>query len=84
MLEFMMLQSATARAVVAPPEVPAERVAALRRAFDKTARDPEFLADAARHQIEIDPSTGEETQNAVAQLIATSPDVVAAVLEAIN
>jgi tripartite-type tricarboxylate transporter receptor subunit TctC len=84
MLEFMMLQSATARAVFAPPDVPAERVEALRRAFDKTARDPEFLAETARHQIEIDPSTGEQTQNAVARLIATSPEIVAMVLEAVN
>ena len=38
MLEFMMLQSATARAIFAPPGVPADRVEALRRAFDQTAK----------------------------------------------
>jgi tripartite-type tricarboxylate transporter receptor subunit TctC len=84
MLLFMMLQSATARAIFAPPNVPAERVEALRRAFDATARDPGFLADMAKAQIEVDPTRGEETQMAVARLIATKPEVAALVLEAIK
>jgi tripartite-type tricarboxylate transporter receptor subunit TctC len=84
MLEFMMLQSATARAIFAPPGVPAERVAALRRAFDKTARDPAFIADMKKAQIEVDPTTGEETQAAVTRLIHTSPDIAAKVMDAVR
>jgi tripartite-type tricarboxylate transporter receptor subunit TctC len=84
MLTFMMLQSATARAIYAPPGVPADRLEALRRAFDKTARDPGFLADMARSRIEVSPATGEETQAAVGRLIATTPDIAALVLEAIK
>jgi tripartite-type tricarboxylate transporter receptor subunit TctC len=84
MLEFMMLQSATARAIFAPPGVPPDRVEALRRAFDQTARDPGFLADMARSKIEVEPSTGEETQAAVGRLIGTSPEVAAMVLEAVK
>jgi len=84
MLLFMMLQSATARAIFAPPGVPGERVEALRRAFDATARDPGFLADMTRANIEVDPTRGEETQAAVARLIATRPETAAMVLEAIK
>ena len=51
-----------------PPGVPADRVQALRRAFDATMKDKEFLADAEKLKIEIDPLTGEQ----VAELIARS------------
>lgn len=84
MLEFMFLQSATARAIFAPPGVPADRLTALRRAFDKTARDPGFVADMKKAQIEVNPSTGEDTQAAVTRLIGTSPEVAAMVLEAVK
>ena len=84
MLEFMMLQSATSRAIFAPPGVPAERVEALRRAFDKVARDPGFVAEMERAMFEMRPSTGEQTQAAVARLLSTSPDIAAKLLEAVK
>jgi tripartite-type tricarboxylate transporter receptor subunit TctC len=62
-----------------PPDVPAARVAALRRAFDETMRDPAFNADAAKLQLEIDPMTGEQVQGLIADLGRTSPDVIARV-----
>src|SRR5262249_37343772 len=62
-----------------PPEVPAERVAALRRAFDATMTDPTFIAEAAKLQFDVDPLTGEQVQALVAQLMATPRDVVARV-----
>ncbi len=84
MLEFMMLQSATARAIFAPPGVPPDRLEALRRAFDATARDPGFLADMQPPQTGAEPTTGEETQAAVGRLIGTSPEVAAMVLDAVK
>ena len=51
-----------------PPNVPAARVEAMRRAFDATMKDPEFLADADKLKIEVDPLTGEQ----VATLIERS------------
>lgn len=60
-----------------PPEVPAARVAALRRAFDATVRDPAFVADAAKFKLDVDPMTGEEVQALVGDLARTPPDVVA-------
>ncbi len=67
-----------------PPDVPAERVQALRRAFDATMRDAAFVADVARLKLEVDPMTGEEVQALVAQLADTPPDVVARVRAALE
>jgi tripartite-type tricarboxylate transporter receptor subunit TctC len=66
-----------------PPDVPAERVAALRRAFDATMKDEAFAAEAAKLQFEVDPLSGEEVQALVAQLAATPRDVVARVRAAL-
>jgi len=67
-----------------PPDVPAERVTALRRAFDATMKDPAFVAEAGKLQFEVDPLTGEAVQALVAQLAATPPDVVARVRAALE
>jgi len=67
-----------------PPDVPAERVQALRRAFDATMKDPAFVADAAKLQLQVDPMTGEEVQTLVAQLAETPPEVVARVRAALE
>jgi tripartite-type tricarboxylate transporter receptor subunit TctC len=84
MLEFWMLQSATARAVFTQPGVPADRTEALRRAFDQTVRDPGFLAEMEKLQTVIEASGGEEVQDAVKRLIGTSPQVAAMILDIIK
>jgi ABC-type phosphate/phosphonate transport system substrate-binding protein len=53
------------------PNVPAERVQALRDAFDATLKDPEFLAAASEAQLEINPIHGLQLQDLVAKLLAT-------------
>jgi tripartite-type tricarboxylate transporter receptor subunit TctC len=67
-----------------PPDVPAERVEALRRAFDATMKDDGFVADAVKIGFEVDPLTGEQVQAAVAALAKTPPEVVARVRAALN
>jgi tripartite-type tricarboxylate transporter receptor subunit TctC len=67
-----------------PPDVPMERVAALRRAFDATMIDPAFIADANRLQFDVDPLTGEQVQALVAELAATPREVVARVRAALE
>jgi tripartite-type tricarboxylate transporter receptor subunit TctC len=76
-VRFMSLSLAITRPVAAPPGVPADRVEMLRRAFDATMKDPDFLADAAKIGSEIDPMTGEEVQDAVNQIMGTPKDVIA-------
>ena len=67
-----------------PPDVPADRVQALRRAFDATMKDQGFLADAKKIGLDLDPLTGEEVQKLVADLANTPPAVVARVRAALN
>jgi tripartite-type tricarboxylate transporter receptor subunit TctC len=64
-----------ARPFAAPPQVPAARLAALRASFMTTLKDPEFLADARRSDMDIDPMSGEELQSLVKDLYASSPEV---------
>jgi len=54
-LTFLSADTGISRALVTTPDTPPERVAALRRAFDATMRDPEFLADADKSQMDIVP-----------------------------
>jgi tripartite-type tricarboxylate transporter receptor subunit TctC len=67
-----------------PPDVPADRVAALRHAFDATMKDKEFLADAEKVKIDIDPLSGEEVAALVEQVARTSPDTAARVRAAME
>ena len=63
---------------LAPPGVPAERAQALRKAFDETMRDPEFVAEAKQRQLEVNPMSGAEIDKLVGELYQTPPDVIAA------
>jgi tripartite-type tricarboxylate transporter receptor subunit TctC len=76
LLELMVGPSAMARPFVAPPGMPADKAALLRRAFDATMQDGEFRAEAARIQADLAPTTGEEVQKLVARIYATPRPVV--------
>jgi len=77
-LMFMLARQEAAKPYFAPPDVPAERLAVLRRAFDATVRDPHFQALAAKASLTIEgPMTGEELAALVAKVSKTPPEVVA-------
>jgi tripartite-type tricarboxylate transporter receptor subunit TctC len=75
--ELVSSSAPFSRAPFAPPGVPKERVEILRRAFDKTMADPEFLATMKSRNVEISPNTGEELQKIAADLLKTPPNQVA-------
>jgi tripartite-type tricarboxylate transporter receptor subunit TctC len=75
-LQFLTAPQAMGRPFLAPPDVPIERMTALRRAFDATLRDPEFLADAERTGLEIQHVSGEEVDRVLASAYATPPALV--------
>src|SRR5262245_46320573 len=81
---FMSLAVAVARPFAAPPGVPDDRVAVLRRAFDATTRDQEFLAEANRLNSDIDPMTGEATHAAITGILSTPKSVIADVQAALG
>jgi tripartite-type tricarboxylate transporter receptor subunit TctC len=63
------------RPFVGPPEMPKARLAALRKAFLDTMKDPAFLADAKKRRLEIDPISGEEIEKLVNELYETPKDL---------
>jgi tripartite-type tricarboxylate transporter receptor subunit TctC len=60
LLELVFSPQLMGRPFVAPPGLPPEHVALLQAAFDRTMRDPEFLAEAQKQQLEINPVGGAE------------------------
>jgi len=82
-LELMMSPHLFARPFAAPPGVPAERLSALRSAFEATVRDPEFLADATRQKLDVEYVSGDEILTVLRKLYATPPTVVTRVKSAI-
>lgn len=65
------------RPYVAPPDIPAERVAELRAAFTATMNDKSFITEAEKRGLDVDPSTGDEIQRIAMETIATPADLVA-------
>src|SRR5262249_38107051 len=64
------------RPFFAPPGIPADRKAALRAAFDATMKDPDFVAEALRSRLEVNPVSGAEIDRLLADIYATPKDVI--------
>jgi tripartite-type tricarboxylate transporter receptor subunit TctC len=75
LLQFMAQASTVGRPFATTPDVPAERVAALRAAFEATLKDPEFIAAAANENMEIRPMNGEKMQQIIFGLLDSPKDV---------
>jgi tripartite-type tricarboxylate transporter receptor subunit TctC len=75
LMTFVSAETAISRALVTTPGVPAERVTALRRAFDAMVRDDEFVAEARKLRIELLPLAGEELQQIVRSVQDLSPEL---------
>src|SRR5712675_2376883 len=75
LLDFMGRAATVGRPLATTPGVPAERVAVLRRAFQDTIRDPEFIAAARQENMEIRPQTGEQLQGIIFGLLNSPQDV---------
>src|SRR4051812_31141536 len=74
-LDFISNSVAIGWPIATNPGVPPQRVGALRRAFDETLRDPEFLADAERQKTDISPTPGVEVQQMIAAVIGAPADI---------
>ena len=82
MLQFFFAPNEFGRPYFAPPGVPADRLAALRRGFDATMADPDFLADAGKSQMDVDAMTGEAMQALLQRIYAAPPAVIKGVADA--
>ncbi len=83
-LDLILTQQVMGRPFAAPPQVPQARVVALRRAFEQTLKDPEFLSEADKLSLEINLVTGEALQAMVERMFKAPPAVVAAARRAIT
>ncbi|MPZ37949.1 MAG: hypothetical protein GEU95_07770 [Rhizobiales bacterium] len=64
------------RFIFSTPETPADRIQALRRAFDAMVKDPEFKADLKTQKLELGPLAGEELQQLVAEVANVAPATI--------
>jgi tripartite-type tricarboxylate transporter receptor subunit TctC len=83
-LDFMSTAVAIGRPIATTPGVPADRVAALRKAFDETLRDPAFIADADKQRLEIRAMGGGALADLIKQVIETPADLRERVKQAIQ
>jgi tripartite-type tricarboxylate transporter receptor subunit TctC len=75
-LTFFAGNTRLGRPLMAPPDVPAERVTVLRRAFDATMKDAAFLKEAETMGFEVSPQSGEVITALVAAALATPEEIV--------
>lgn len=83
-LALIMASDTIARPFVAPPNVPAERLQALRDAFSATLHDPKFLAEAGKQDLELHPMDWKDMTKAIEKLYASPAAVVKAATDIIH
>lgn len=76
-LDFQASALETGRPWLAPPNVPPDRIAALRRAFDAAMKDPAFLEDAKKRGLVVQPRTGEQVEAVLRKAAAFPPELLA-------
>jgi tripartite-type tricarboxylate transporter receptor subunit TctC len=80
-LRLIVSRQAMARPYVMPPGVPADRLQALRAAFDTTMKDTGFLADAKKQDLEVLPILGADADALIREVYATPPAIVKLAVE---
>ena len=75
-IEFSSAGAMIGRALLAPPEIPADRIAYLRGVFDKMVADPAMIDMAAKRGLEQDPAPGALVQSYSDAIVKTPADVV--------
>jgi tripartite-type tricarboxylate transporter receptor subunit TctC len=83
-LELFFARAAMGRPFVAPPGVPADRLAALRAAFDAAIADPAFLEDARKQNLNVVPVSAREMTEIVSNAYKTPPEVVQRTIKALG
>ena len=73
-LSFITSSATLGRPFAAPPGMPEDRLQTLRRAFDETMKDPEFLAEASKASMDIKPLSGEALQELATEVAQAPPE----------
>jgi tripartite-type tricarboxylate transporter receptor subunit TctC len=83
-LQLIFSPQAMDRPILAPPGTPADKVAALRKAFHETMQDPAFIAEAKKQGLDIDDVPGEKVAKVIQEAFAMAPDIIKAANEAMS
>jgi tripartite-type tricarboxylate transporter receptor subunit TctC len=75
-LEYVYAGQGIGRPFVAPPDLAADRLAMLRKAFDATMKDPDFIADAKGRKLDLEPEDGEHLATLIRKIYATPKAIV--------
>jgi tripartite-type tricarboxylate transporter receptor subunit TctC len=75
-MRLMASSAEIGRAIIAPPGVPEERVTALRQGFTAMVKDPDFIAESARRNLDVDPMAADGLLKIIAGDMAMTGDVV--------
>jgi tripartite-type tricarboxylate transporter receptor subunit TctC len=75
-IRFLYAGQGIGRPFVAPPNLPAETLKMLRDAFDKTMKDPEFLADTKRQKLDVEPEDGAHLEKLIRDIYATPKPII--------
>jgi tripartite-type tricarboxylate transporter receptor subunit TctC len=83
-LKLIFARQVMGRPYLAPPNVPKERVEAIRRAFMETMQDKDFVAEADKAQLEITPVSGPEVEKLVTEVYQTPAEIAAKAAQVLN
>jgi len=83
-LKLMLIGQAMARPFAAPPGIPADRRAALIAAFERTTKDPDFLAEAEKLNFEVNPVSADRLDALLAEAYAMPKDVIGKAAKAMS
>jgi tripartite-type tricarboxylate transporter receptor subunit TctC len=83
-LKLFLTTQEIARPYAAPPGIPADRATALTAAFDATMTDPEFLAEAKKVSLDVNPLSGRTVTDLLVELYATPKPVIAKAIQAMS
>jgi tripartite-type tricarboxylate transporter receptor subunit TctC len=83
-LELFFARVAIGRPFVLPPDVPGERVALMRNAFQAMLRDEAFLAEAKKLRLRVVPIAGEQMTSVIANAYKTPPEIVKRTIKALG
>lgn len=77
-IEFLYTSEAAARPFAAPPDVSADRLKILRDAFDATMKDSEFIAEAHKIGLDVNPMTGQRVADLLSRVYTTPSELMSA------
>jgi tripartite-type tricarboxylate transporter receptor subunit TctC len=83
-LEFLMAEQVYGRPFLGPANIPTDRLEALRESFMATMKDAEFLADAEKTGIEVDPVSGEKFEALIKRVGAAPPAIIEKAVNALK